>query len=273
MKHMKKIFFFALIPMLLFGMQSCQDVIDIDLNDADPKYVIEGAIVEGVDSITVRVTQTASFFDAAPPQGISNAIVVVTMPSGQEVMLTSIGNGYYRTTGQVITMEAFYSLRVNVEEQEFTATTYMPAHVPLDSLEIVYSEGLFGGEGTYNVFINFNDPAGILNYYKMNVTLNDTLLNGANEIMITDDALVDGNAIYMPIFIRDFDLGDSVAIELQSIDKATYKFYQTMSAVASAGAGSPFSATPANPESNIKGGALGIFGAYTSSKKNIIVTE
>ncbi len=270
---MKNIFFFALLPMLLLAMQSCQDVIDIDLNDADPKYVIEGAVIEGVDSITVRVTQTASFFDATPPKGINNATVVITMPGGQEVALTSIGNGYYRTTGQTITMEAFYSLRVNVEEQEFTATTYMPAPVSLDSLEVVYSDGMFGQEGTYNVFINFNDPAGISNYYKMNTTLNDTLLNGADEIMVTDDALVDGNAIYMPIFIRDFDPGDSVAIELQSIDKATYKFYQTMTAVASSNAGSPFSATPANPESNIKGGALGIFGAYTSSKKNIIVEE
>jgi len=165
---------------------------------------------------------------------------------------------YYRATGQVIAMDAFYSLRVNVEEQEFTASTYMPAPVSLDSLEVVFSEGLFGGEGTYNVFINFNDPAGILNYYKMNVTLNDTLLNDASEIMVTDDALVDGNHIYMPIFIRDFDLGDSVSIELQSIDKPTYKFYQTMATVASGSAGSPFSATPANPESNIKGGALGI---------------
>lgn len=273
MKHNKKIFFFALIPMLLFGMQSCQDVIDIDLNDADPKYVIEGVIVEGVDSITVRVTQTASFFDASPPAGINNATVVVTLPNGQEVLLTSIGNGYYKISGQNITTDSYYSLRVNVDDEEFTATTFMPAHVSLDSLEAVYSEGMFGLEGTYNVFINFNDPAGILNYYKMNVTLNDTLLNGANEIMITDDALVDGNAIYMPIFVRDFDLGDSVAIELQSIDKATYKFYQTMAAVASGSAGSPFSATPANPESNIKGGALGIFGAYTSSRKSIRIVE
>jgi len=273
MKHTNKIFLFAIMPLLLLAMQSCQDVIDIDLNDADPKYVIEGAVIEGVDSILVRVTQTASFFDASEPQGINNATVVVTMPNGQEVTLGSIGNGYYTATGQTISTSSTYSLRVNVDEQEFTATTYMPAHTELDSLNVEFSEGLFGLEGTYNVFLNFNDSLGIADYYKMNVTVNDTLLNSANEIMVVDDALVDGNAIYMPVFVRDFDLGDSVAIELQAIDKATYKFYLTMASVAGSSAGSPFSATPANPESNIKGGALGVFAAYTSSKKNIIVTE
>ncbi len=272
MKHNKNIFFFALLPLLLLSMQGCQDVIDIDLNDAAPKYVIEGAVVEGVDSILVRVTQTASFFDATLPQGINNATVVVTMPNGQEVILASIGNGYYKATGQTITMEAFYSLRVNVEEYEFTATTYMPASVPLDSLSVEYNEGMFGLEGSYMVFLNFKDSIG-LNYYKYNVTLNDTLLNKADDIIVVDDALVDGNIIYMPVYTRDFDLDDSVVVELQSIDKSVYKFYQTMVSVASSSAGSPFSATPANPESNIRGGALGIFGAYTSSKKNIIVTE
>src|SRR5690606_10410340 len=135
-----------------------------------------------------------------------------------------------------------------------------------------YNEGIFGMEGSYAVYLNYMDVPGA-NYYKFNVTLNDTLLNTANDIIVVDDLLVDGNPIRIPIFTTEFQLGDSVEVELQSIDKNVFKFYQTMSAVASEAAGGPFSATPANPESNIKGGALGVFGAYTSSRKTIVIVE
>lgn len=271
--NMKKQIFFALLPFLLLGMQSCQDVIDIDLNEASPKYVIEGAVIEGSDSIVVRVTKTTSFFNTNPPEVVNDAQVIITMPNSSEVVLASIGNGYYKATGQTITTSANYGLHVNVGDEVFTATTYMPASTPLDSLSAQYEEGLFGGEGSYSVFLNFQDSLSVANYYKVNVTLNDTLLNSADEIMLLDDGLVDGNYIFVPIFVRDFDLDDTVQVELQSIDKATYKFYQTMASVASSSAGSPFSATPANPQSNIKGGALGVFSAFTSSKKTIVVTE
>jgi hypothetical protein len=274
MKTLKNKFniFLLMLGALAISMQSCQDVIDVDLNDAEPKYVIEGHIYEGIDSILVRVTKTASFFEGGLPPVVDDATVIITMPGGEEVFLNSIGDGYYKTTNQNIIDDADYSLRVLVDDQEFTAVTRMPKHAVLDSLVQVANPPLFGGDTTYAVYVKYQDPVGP-EYYKYVVTYNDTLLTDASEIIVIDPGALDGLEIYMPIFYLSCEPGDVVQVELQGIDKGVYQFFDTMKDIASGSAGNPFSATPANPITNIQGGALGVFGAYTSSKRTITIVQ
>jgi hypothetical protein len=56
------------------------------------------------------------------------------------------------------------------------------------------------------------------------------------------------------------------------MDASVYTFLETFVSAASADAGSPFSAAPDNPISNIEGGALGVFAAYARSSVQIIIT-
>jgi hypothetical protein len=268
------LFVFGIIGSMLF-LNSCQDVIDIELDEADKQYVIEGSVLEGTDYISVRVTQSGNFFDTQPETTIDNAQVKVTMPDNTEILLNSIGGGYYRADGLTITTSSTYKLRVEVAGKTFTSSTYMPAPVAIDSLATAPQNNPFSPPGDsvqYDVFMLYQDVIGE-NYYRMNTWVNNKYLDTADEIMLIDDKLTDGNPIVIPIFVTSFDLGDTVEVELQSIDAATYKYFTTFVSIASSGAGSPFSAAPANPETNIEGGALGIFAAYTSSKKVIVVEE
>ncbi len=89
---MKKIFQILLIFAALI---SCQKEIDVDLNDADPKVVIEANYI-GTDSLVrVRVTQTSSYFDSNPSPVIDNAEVSIIDQSGTPMDIPSTGNGYY----------------------------------------------------------------------------------------------------------------------------------------------------------------------------------
>jgi hypothetical protein len=268
------LFILSIIGSMLF-LNSCQDVIEIELDDADKLYVIEGSVVENRDFILVRVTQTGNYFDTQPEATVNNALVKVTMPDNSEIILNSIGDGYYRADGLTIATSSTYKLKVEVDGKTFTSSTYMPAPVAIDSIATAVQDNPFSppGDSTkYDVFILYQDVIGE-NYYRMNTWVNNEYLTTADEIMLIDDKLTDGNPIVIPIFVASFDLGDSVEIELQSIDEATYKYFTTFVSVAGAGAGSPFSAAPDNPETNIEGGALGVFAAYTSSKKSIVVEE
>ena len=84
----------VLLGMTTIVLGSCQDVIDIDLRDADRKYVIEGKVVQGVDSVMVRVSRTTSFFETTGPEAITDAEVVLTLPDGSERVLEhGRGNG------------------------------------------------------------------------------------------------------------------------------------------------------------------------------------
>ncbi|MBX7051845.1 MAG: DUF4249 domain-containing protein [Flavobacteriales bacterium] len=271
MKRFKnQILFSSLVSLLL--LSSCTEVIDIELNEAERRYVVEGAVVEGTDSAYVLLTKTTSFFDTTSPETENDAQVYLTMPDGSEVQLPYVADGKYVAHGLSLSNASNYSIRVEVDDQTFTAQDYMMPAVVLDSLEYEFDEGLFGGEDGYNIFLNFMDQPG-KNFYRVIYTVDGELQNTADDIMVFDDNLNDGVLIRIPIFTYSFAAGDSVDIELQSLSPELYEFYQTFASVASEDAGSPFAAAPANPVSNVEGGALGVFGAYTSSKKSIVIPE
>lgn len=257
---------------LLIAITSCTKVIDIELKDAERKYVVEGAVYEGVDSVLVRLTKTNSFFSTNTPQGLNNGVVKLTMPDQSIITLNSIGEGYYKASGLTITPASTYAMRVEIDGQTFTASSYMKPSMPLDSLEYEFSPGIFGGEDGFSVFLYFQDQPG-KDWYRILSSVDGIPLNKPEDILVIDDNLNDGNLIRIPIFTHTYDYGDTVDVELQSLDAPLYEFYQTFAAVASEDAGSPFNAAPANPESNIQGGALGVFGAYTSSRRTIILPQ
>lgn len=257
---------------ILFSLHSCTEIIDIELNESDRKFVIEGAVYEGVDSVMVLVSKTTNYFDASGPDPVTDAEVILTMPDNSDVILQHTQGGLYKATGLNITSESTYKLAVEVGGNTFTASSYMMPSLPIDSLEYEFQEGLFGGEDGYNVFINYQDQPG-KNFYRFVYGVNGELLNESQDIQVIDDNLNDGNYIRIPIFTRTFEPSDTVFIELQSLDNELYEFYQTFAAIAGGDAGSAFSAAPANPESTIRGGALGVFGAYTKSSQIIILPQ
>jgi hypothetical protein len=70
----------------------------------------------------------------------------------------------------------------------------------------------------------------------------------------------------------DIEPGDTVYVELQHITKDMFNYYNTLNNIV--GSGGPMgSSTPYNPISNIKGDALGYFGAYSSSFAFLILQE
>jgi hypothetical protein len=269
---MKKTFLYYILIASSILISGCQEVIDIELDEADRQVVIEGSIYQGGDSAMVRISKTTSYFSVNPAEPVANAIVQITMPDSSIVDLIHEGNGLYKATGLSIINDAEYGLRVNVENKTYTATSRLMPELPLDSLEYEFQESIFGQPEGYNVFLIYQDEPG-KNYYRILSTVNGTPKREPGDLQVVDDNLNDGNLIRIPIFTALFEAGDTVEAELQSLDASVYEYFQTLSSVASEDAGSPFSAAPANPVTNIQGGALGVFGAYTTSKRMIILPE
>ena len=61
---------------------------------------------------------------------------------------------------------------------------------------------------------------------------------------------------------------DTVVVELQNLDQATYDYYRTLYPILGGGFGA---SNPANPETNITNDALGYFGACTICRDTIII--
>src|SRR6476469_1825372 len=137
MKHIKRLGF----CLTVLSFCSCQKVINLKLNDADIKYVVEGIITNEPGVCKVTLTQSKPFSENNQFPGISGAIVTVK-DNDVEFSLPETQPGMYETNLIKGTPGHVYQLSVTINSYVFTASSKMQMPVLLDTLYI--SNGPFG---------------------------------------------------------------------------------------------------------------------------------
>jgi len=247
---------------------SCQKVIDLELREAEIKYVIEGIITNEPGVCKVYITQSKNFNENNQFSKVSNAVVAVS-DNGVEKNLSENEPGLYETSLINGTPGHVYQLVVTVNGQVFTATSTMPQPVLMDTLYV--SPGPFGQYKFATLY--YTDPAGVNNGYRF-----IQYVNGVKEptIFWENDEFTDGQRVYMQLDAsasekddpRNIKTGDEVMVEMLCLDDPVYEFWYTMRT--GGGDGNDNTASPANPVTNIAGGAMGYFSAHTISRKSVI---
>ena len=256
-----KIILFLTITILA----SCQKVITLDLNSASPKYVIEGGVHNASAPLQIKITKTRNFSDNNSFEGIANATVTISDNAGNITDLAHTNGGIYQTTAMPGVPGRIYNLTVKIGNEIFSATSQMPYPVNMDTL---YSYDFIGfGDTIKMANLQYHDPVGVKNYYRFILTLNHVI---KESIYISDDQFNDGKTAsqYINYFNGEETIKakDSVSIEMQCIDAGVYNFFFTLDQTINQSA-----AAPTNPISNISGGALGYFNAYTVQRKSILI--
>jgi hypothetical protein len=260
---MKKIFnTYSFIILVGLGLSGCTKVIDVDLDDAEPNYVIEGEVNGGETIHTISISKTVDFTADNNFPAVSNALVTLQDNMGNIEILTEAEPGKYKTSNLEGVEGRTYTLTVSVDGKQFSSTSTMPSQVFIDT--VVFIEGFFGPtKGKLPVPLR-QDPAGIKNYYRFL-----QYKNGEKDkaIIIQDDEFSDGIVSEQPLFgqLESFQAEDTCKITLFCIDKYVHKYFFSLSQ------NSGGSASPANPISNISGGCLGYFTAQTKQTVEIIV--
>lgn len=257
-----------LIPLLVvITLSSCEKVIQVELNEADRVYVIEGQITNFEDLNYIKISKSDDFYQTQDFEKISSAIVTITDEFGNIFTFTETAPGLYKAAGFIATDYTNYELNVTIGNDQFNATSYMPGNTTIDS--IPYLEGSFFGAEGYNAFLYWTDDSNERNYYKYNnwvKSIGDTGYTPDESISITEDALFNGIGTGIPLFSRSFDLGDTVLVDLMEIDEPNFKYWYALSQVTSGQ-----TAAPGNPISNLSNNALGFFGAYNITRDTIVI--
>lgn len=262
---MKKLFYIFILGFVFF---SCQKVIDVDLNEANAQVVIEGVFTAEDSTVRVRVSLTSNYFDASTSPTIDNAVVTISDYLGNSTTINSIGNGVYELSNYIPIFNSTYKLNVLYNGVDYEAECDLQSPVALNDITYEYTPGFFGLEGGYLVYLNFNDPAGIVNNYLIVLSRNGVESTDLTEYFLQDDLFTDGNLLERPLFGNDFyALGDTVGMELRTVDKQVYDYFNEVIGIASGGGG----AAPANPTTNWNNKALGYFSAYGNSRKSVII--
>jgi len=247
----------AVIIISSIFVTSCEKEIELDLKFAGPIVVIEGRVQEN-ELPKVKVSMTKDYYGDNNFPAVEGAIVTVIDDDGNSDVLSLDNSGWYvgsKIRGKV---GRTYNLSVKYEGREYTSTSKMPPLVHVDSLTFfkfpVYDYAF--------PMVHFLDPVG-----KENEAYRFVLyVNGKRPRMsevVRSDQFIDGTYIrrLIPVFPINNDaddpilIGDNIKVEFQCIDHGAFKFFETLSDIDN---------SQANPTTNIKGGALGYFSAYTA---------
>lgn len=264
---MNKIIYIIGAILGVFSITGCEKVIELDLDNADPRIVIDANINDQFENQTVRVSKSYSFTEGNKFNGISGAKVVLTTMDGDVIVYPETATtGVYRSPRMRGKPGVEYTINVTVEGKTYTSVSTMPFKVSLDSLSFKQFE-FFGNINTY-IAANFEDPGYTDDQYRYILKVK----NKVEEDAVSEDRFNNGNHVSNVLYYKldDLDNGDTLDVELQCINRPVYKYFFTLEQISGDG-GPPVA--PENPPSNFNNGALGVFNAYTVSKRTALIKK
>jgi hypothetical protein len=261
----------------LMALTACEKVVDIDLNNAQPRIVIEGKLYRRYstptafkDSALVKLSTSKSFEADNAFVGTAGGTVTISDDAGTVYPLTEVATGIFLSTDIPCEIGHTYTLNVTMAGQAYTASSTVQVPVPFTRLSQERQD--FAGDERKVANVSFTDPVGKGNNYRFIQYRNG---KAAQPIFILNDELSDGLQISQQLNAyssnRDSDelqSGDILTVEMNTLDNAVYKFWSGLS-LGSTGDG--LGSIPGNPVTNLSGGALGYFSAHTAQFKSLVV--
>lgn len=221
------------ILLFALALASCTDVIDVPVQTAPTRLVVEASIdwVKGTsgNEQTIRLSTSSAFFDTESTTPVTGASVKITNDtSGDEFLFVDQNNGEYTTSAFVPAIGQSFTLEIIHEGETYVAQETLNAVTDITDVYQGREDGFDDEE--LEVHVEFTDPANEHNYYLFRFYKEGDLLP---ELEVGDDEFVDGNEVdwwYEVQEDEDTDKidvlqpGDVVSIEMYGISNAYYNY-------------------------------------------------
>lgn len=303
---MKSIFKIHLFLFTTIFISSCEEeYIPVNTNEA-PKYVVEGYVEAGETTLPpyLILTNSFDFYNEIGPDQFSESFVHdadVRVSDGtievvyQEVCILDLPPeiraevasqfGFTLDSLQVNycvyvdllnqlkpVANRTYDLRIDVDGHQITASTFIPDHVPIDSLRFLPPPGQ-PNDSLAQFRVSITDPPGKRNFYRYLGSTNGNVYKSVFS-SVEEDLFFDGKSFEFQLYNPEttdgnvdpdefglYFVGDTISIKWCSIDEAYFNFWNTLE-FSNANQG-PFSSYT-RLQSNINGG-LGVWGGLSVS--------
>lgn len=245
MNNMKKLILILFSAMLF---TSCEDVIDVDLEDGKPQLTVD-AIISNLDEPQyVRLTMSGDYFDVSSVTPVKDALVELTDSDGNNYTFKSPDSeGRYELESKFdsLVVGREYYLKITYKNEVFTSTSSVKQVPPIDSITWSREKIPFGDvDSIWAVQFWAYDNPGLGDAYWVKATRNGVVKSSPTNITVAFDgstgrgAKTDNIPFILPIRAsitpggfagppngeEYVEVGETVGVQLFSIsqDLATY---------------------------------------------------
>ena len=268
--------------LLFFSACNLTQEVEIELPEYDNQIMVESYLIPG-QPFTLLLTQSFSYFAPIPTSNeeyieqlfVPDAEVLIRY-DGKEVRLENelsfnpFTGKLFNYAAGILVPEDFdseFQLEIKTAEGELiTASTFIPATIPIDSVVIQFDER----DSLARALTYWTDMPNKTNYYRR------LFAQGSRDSLeidfILDDDLTD-NGLLLAGTNYDFAVGDTI---FNTIYHTTEEYFTFMNSIfnAEAANGNPF-AQPSSILSNVEGeeDPLGIFTGLTFDERRTIIEK
>lgn len=246
----KKILFILSILSVLC-LTSCEEVVNVDLDTAAPKLVIDASInwEKGTtgNEQSIKLTTTTGFYSNVIPS-VSGATVFITNSSNTVFNFTETvpNTGLYLCTNFAPVIGEDYVLTVNYAGQTYSASEKM---IPVPAITSVTQRNDAGFSGNdIEVKFFFQDNGSENNSY---LTRFITPITPLPELQVIDDRFEQGNQMFGLYSNTDLKASDTIDFTLYGISTQYYNYMNILIGISGGNSGGPFQTTPATVRGNI----------------------
>lgn len=287
-------------------LSACEKEVKINLTNGATQLVVNGQIETGLPPFVV-LTRSIGYFSKVDLTTLQNSFIhdaVVTVNDGtKEVTLKEIsfdtssggtsGRFYFYTVDPADpdalsfsgTPGKSYRLSITSEGRNYTSTTKIPVPQPIDSLVALAPKTVPAKAPTaMQLMVYYSDPdtqGNAVRYFTRRNSepfypgptsvFDDMIVNGTDNGQFPLQAGSSRSSLDFSDSTGFVFKGDTVTLKWAAIDRGVFNFYSTFE-YAIGTVGNPF-ASPINVQTNISGGALGIWAGYGSTYTTIVVPE
>ena len=264
---MKPVQFIVLLIIAVIGLNGCTTVIDAKLDTGPTQLSVDALLTDQPGSQTIRLTQTAAYFDNSTPPAATSATVAISDDKGNVYRFLDLTNtGYYvwNPTGKDTLGHTgrTYQLAITYQGETYQSRSKMNRVPPIDSLVFVKRKlnPLSKTEGYRAEFYAMDIP-NQTDYYRIRFFRIGELQNKASNIITSQDGgfrtstnVTDGLMFIAPIrrsINPDslYALKDNVTVEVHSLTAEAFTFWQLLRTQVTNGG--LFATPPANVPTNV----------------------
>lgn len=246
---MKNILRYLVVSCCFFPL-ACTKVVEVDLETAAPKLVIDASIdwVKGTtgNEQKIKLSTTTGYYSPVFPTVSGAEIVITNSENTVFSFIENAGTGEYTCSDFHPVIGEMYTLKVVLNGEIYTATETCIAAPDIENNIEQNNAGGFGGDEV-EISYYYQDNGNEENHYLHRIV---SPVSKFPDYKAEDDGNSQGNLMQAYFSDEDLKPGDMINIRLYGISRRYYDYFRKLLTASGAGGG-PFQTTPGSVRGNI----------------------